>query len=130
MTNPSVVLKYWSIEKELQCRCGCGRYNYDPNFLIRLTAFRIISANPIGITSGGRCIKHNRHEGGVENSLHQCETKPATAVDGYSDNNKQLYQSACISGLFNEVEWHKTDGKDFVHIGFDPNQKGNSFKII
>ena len=120
-------------KEDMTCRCGCGRYNMDTNFLFRLLGFRVDYGKPMCINSGGRCVKHNRDEHGVEKSLHECETKPATAVDasaGTPAQNEELYKAACVSGLFNEVEWHKTDGLNFVHLGWDKRQIGNDFKII
>ena len=128
MTNPTVKIGNFTIE-ELQCRCGCKRYNYDPNYLIRLQAFRLRTGIPLSVTCGGRCKKHNKDVGGVPTSLHECETKPAAAAD-ITGNCSLIYKEACLSGLFNEVEWHKNDGKNFVHLGYDSKQKGNDFKII
>jgi len=116
-------------KEDFTCRCGCGRYNMDDNFLVRLQAFRLLHGLPLYPTSGGRCITLNVHEGGVKTSLHQCETKKATATD-VTGNCEKIYRDACICGLFNEVEWHKTDKKNFVHLGWDPNQKGTDYKII
>lgn len=82
------------------------------------------------MTSGGRCKKNNENAGGVITSLHQCETKKASAVDVTGDTCYNIFTDATLSGLFNEVEWHKTDGKNFVHLGYDPNQKGTSYKTI
>lgn len=129
MTKPVVEINNFTKE-ELTCRCGCGRYNMDNNFLIRLQAFRLKYNKPLVITCGGRCIKHNKEVKGVPTSLHQCQTKKATAVDVTGDSVQSLYQEACLSGLFNEVEWHKTDGLNFVHLGWDAKQVGNDFKII
>ena len=117
------------VKEDFMCKCGCGRFNMDENFLIRYQAFRLIHGKPLTPTSGGRCITWNKHEGGVKTSLHQCETKKATATDTTGDCAK-IYKDACACGLFNEVEWHKNDGKNFVHLGWDPNQKGTDFKII
>lgn len=129
MTNPTVKIENFSIENELSCRCGCKRYSYSDEFLIRLQAFRYKYGKSLSITSGGRCLKHNISEGGVVTSLHECQTKKASATDVTGDC-KSIYQDACLSGLFNEVEWHKNDGKNFVHLGWDSKQKGTDFKII
>ena len=127
MTKPMVVIENFDIQTELQCRCGCRRFNYDPEFLIRLQAFRYMYGKEMVVTGGGRCIAHNRAEGGVENSLHQCETKKATAVDVTTGICEHLYKHACASGLFNEIIWYKN--KNFVHLGLDRNQQGNYFVI-
>ena len=132
----AIVLSTTLITKEeMTCRCGCGRYNMDTNFLFRLLGFRVDFGKPLAYSCGGRCIKHNHDVKGVATSLHECETKPATAADasaGTPAQNLELYKAACISGLFNEVELHtpKGDGQNFVHLGWDKKQTGNDFKII
>ena len=114
-------------ENELKCKCGCGSFNIDNEFLIRLQAFRYLLKQGMTPTSCCRCIKHNKNVDGVETSLHQCETKPATAVDFYCSNMNKAYELACKSGLFNEVIWYKS--KNFIHIGLDRKQSGNYFVI-
>ena len=126
MTKINIALKNFNKE-ELTCKCGCGRFNFDEEFLIRLQAYRYILAHPMIITSPGRCVKHNKAVGGVDTSCHQCETKPATAVDFWCTSMANAYDKACKSGLFNEVIWYKA--KNFIHLGLDRNQTGNYFKI-
>ena len=129
LNTPTVSIRHFTI-KDLTCRCGCGRYKFEDSFLVRLEAFRLSYGDPLVITCGGRCVKHNKEVGGVPTSLHQCETKPASAVDTTGADCQEIYKAACLSGLSNEVEWHKTDGKNFVHLGYDAKQKGKDFKII
>ena len=114
-------------ENELKCRCGCGRFNIDNEFLIRLQAFRYIIGRPLRVTSGCRCKKHNKNEGGVDNSCHQCETKKCTACDITCQNLDDVYNRACRSGLFNEVIYYRN--KMIIHLGLDRNQKGNFFEV-
>ena len=128
MTKPKVEIKNFDIETELMCRCGCKKYNYDDEFLIRLQAFRYILNKPLIVTGGGRCIKHNTDEGGVDTSCHQCETKKATAVDVTSDNCQEVFKQACSSKLFNEVIYYEK--KNFVHLALDKKQIGDYFKIV
>lgn len=128
MTQITVPIKNFTKE-ELTCRCGCGRYNYDTEFLIRLQAFRYMLNIGLTVTGPGRCKKHNASPavGGAANSLHICEGKAATAADVTNSNCENIYKKACASGLFNEVIWYKK--KNFVHLGLDRNQKGNFFQI-
>lgn len=114
-------------KEELQCRCGCGRFNVDNEFLIRGQAFRYMLGLTMNVTSCGRCKKHNKEVGGVDTSCHQCETKSATAMDFFCNNMQKAYDLACKCGLFNEVIWYQK--KHFIHIGLDRNQKGNYFNI-
>lgn len=127
MTHPTVTIENFDKETELQCRCGCNRYNYSTEYLIRLQAFRYLIGKALTVTSGGRCVQHNRNEGGVNTSLHECETKPACAADVTNSNCEEIYNLACSCGLFNEVIWYKS--QNFVHLGLDKNQSGNYFHI-
>ena len=125
MTKPTVKIENFDIETELQCRCGCGKFNYDDSFLIRLQAFRYLIDEKLTVTSGCRCINHNKKVGGVDTSLHQCEIKKAAAIDVTNSNCQNIYTKACNSGLFNEVIFYKK--KNIVHLGWDKNQSGNYF---
>jgi hypothetical protein len=128
MSNIYDKIKHF-VQSNFTCRCGCGRTNMDENFLLKLEHFRTdIFKQPIGINRGGSCIKHNKKIGGVKNSLHINEGKKATASDCTASDLLKLYTTACASGLFNEIEYHKT--LKIVHIGCDPNQKGNWFRIL
>lgn len=112
-------------EDELKCRCGCGRLNYDNEFLIRVQAYRYMLKRPMTVTSGGRCVKHNKAVNGEPRSCHECETKKATALDFFCTDLKQAYFLATGSGLFNEVIHYI--GKGFIHLGLDRKQKDNYF---
>ena len=124
--KPTVFIENFSFD-ELKCRCGCGRYNVDTEFLIRAQAFRYMLGLAMTVTSCGRCIKHNKAVGGESTSCHICEGKAATAMDFYCTNMKKAYELACSSGLFNEVIWYSK--KHFIHLGLDRKQKGNYFII-
>ncbi len=50
--------QYFS-EDELQCRCGCGKADMDPNFMKKLIALREYLDFPLLITSAYRCPQHN-----------------------------------------------------------------------
>lgn len=125
MTKPKVTIENFDIETELTCRCGCKRYNYDDEFLIRVQAYRYMLKKGMTVTSGGRCYQHNLDEGGEPTSCHECETKKATALDFTCDTMAAAYNLACKSGLFNEVIWYTK--KNIIHLGLDRNQKGNYF---
>ena len=56
-------------ENELKCKCGCGSFNIDNEFLIRLQAFRYMLKQGMIPTSCCRCEKHNKAVGGVAYSL-------------------------------------------------------------
>ena len=46
-------------EKELRCKCGCGRSDMDVSFLARLETLRHEINKPIILTSAYRCPKYN-----------------------------------------------------------------------
>jgi len=129
MFNGGAISSYFSTN-ELKCKCGCGSFNYSKRFLNALSAFRCILKRPVIVTCGCRCKKHNAEVGGVPTSLHECTTKQASATDitlCRVEDVGFMYKEACNSRLFNEVIWYKA--QRFVHVGIDPNQKGNYFSI-
>ena len=125
MRHPMIEIKNFDIDNELTCRCGCKRYNYDDEFLVRVQAYRYMFGKPMTITSGGRCKQHNKDVGGEDTSCHECETKKATALDFTCNAMASAYDLACKSGLFNEVIWYTK--KNIIHLGLDRKQKGNYF---
>jgi len=60
--------KYFK-ESEFECKCGCGEL---PNIGIMavINLIRHIINEPLIITSGKRCKKHNREIGGSKHSQH------------------------------------------------------------
>lgn len=56
-------------KKEFACKC-CGLYIKNKELLFKLELLRARLNKPIIITSGTRCIKHNKEVGGVSNSQH------------------------------------------------------------
>lgn len=55
---------------EFVCKCGCGIFNLDPDFLKWLTEARRIADVPFIINSGCRCPSHNYIVGGATLSPH------------------------------------------------------------
>ena len=56
--------------EEFACQCGCGYDTPNPELIRMLQAARDLYGKPMRITSGCRCIKHNRNVGGASNSAH------------------------------------------------------------
>lgn len=56
--------------KEFACKCGCGFDNISPKLVARLQEIRDYIENPIIISSGCRCEKHNKLQGGASASAH------------------------------------------------------------
>ncbi len=60
----------WSIyndfsEAEMRCKCGCGRADMSETFMARLQRVRDAYCRPIVVTSGFRCLEHDRSVGGA-----------------------------------------------------------------
>lgn len=127
MNNPTVKIENFDIDTELRCRC-CGMYNYSDEFLVKLQAFRYGYGKPLTVTCGCRCKKHNAEVGGEPTSCHICEGKQSSAIDVTNNDLRRVYNKAVYSGLFNEVIWYTA--KNFIHLGWDKNQKGNYREII
>ena len=56
--------------KEFACKCGCGFSTVDAELLAVLRALRKHFNTSVTITSGCRCVSHNRKVGGEEGSQH------------------------------------------------------------
>ena len=56
-------------DKELACKCGCGLMP-DKESVYKLYAMRLIFGKPMIITSGARCLVHNKAVGGAKDSTH------------------------------------------------------------
>jgi zinc D-Ala-D-Ala carboxypeptidase len=47
------------LEKELRCKCGCGKSKMDVQFMSALELLRTTYGKPMIVTSGYRCPAHN-----------------------------------------------------------------------
>ena len=56
--------------KEFACRCGCGFDTVDSMTLEALESIRQHFDKPVTVTSGCRCLAHNKAVGGSEKSQH------------------------------------------------------------
>lgn len=54
---------------ELECRCGCGK-TVKPEFREMLNEARELAGVPFTVTSGMRCLEHNRRIGSRDTSTH------------------------------------------------------------
>ena len=55
---------------EFACRCQCGFDDVDLKLIMALQELRDLIGQPIHVSSGCRCEKHNRAVGGAKNSQH------------------------------------------------------------
>jgi len=68
MTNDFKLTKDFNL-KEFQCPC-CGSVKIDSELIKRLQILRDRISKPIIVTSGYRCLSHNKEVGGVNTSYH------------------------------------------------------------
>lgn len=103
-------------EWEFRCKCGCGICNVNRNFINKLQATRTIAVIPFSISSGCRCPKHNKKEGGKKNSDHlttkdiECEGADIECSRSY--DRFKIIDAAYKAG-FRRIFAHK----GFVHLG-------------
>lgn len=101
---------------EFTCRCGCGICIIDAGFLLKLQYARKLAGIAFTITSGCRCLSHNKAEGGSEESDHlTTETLACEGVDILCNNSHNRYKivNAAIIAGFKRIGLHKT----FIHLG-------------
>ena len=76
-------------KREMACKCGCDKIEYDPKLLVKLEIVRyMLGGVPIIINSGYRCVKHNKDVGGVPDSQHLKGKAADIRING---NMEELY---------------------------------------
>ena len=56
--------------EEFACKCGCGMDTVDAHLITVLEDVRTYFNKPVTVTSGNRCVAHNRLVGGENFSKH------------------------------------------------------------
>jgi len=67
---------------EFCCDCGCGFDTVDAELLDVLQALRDFFERRVTVTSGCRCVDHNRSESGVPDSQHLIGRAADIVVEG------------------------------------------------
>ena len=94
LSNEKYECKYFK-DSEFTCECGCG-LNLEKDGIKKIAdEIREHFGRPMIITSGTRCVKHNREVGGVQGSYHTTGNAidfviPGVNVKEYADFCKQL----------------------------------------
>ena len=100
---------------EFACKCGCGYDTPDPELIRMLQVARDLYGKSMIISSGCRCIKHNRNVGGAANSAHitgmAADIATPTGVDRY------LIIKALIQAGFERLGINFN--KKFIHVDID-----------
>ena len=105
-------------KKELECPC-CGYCEIDKEFIGKLETIRIQFANPMPVTSGCRCEKHNAE---VSSNSKGDHTR-GLAVDV---RLRDRYRRAELLRLALNIRYFKdiAIGKDFIHLGRGKERQG------
>ena len=107
--------KYFLIN-ETACRCHCG-FDIQPGFLRRLDELREKVGHPLVLSSGARCVAHNKAVGGAEHSRHiQGDAADITLVPLTIKQRYNLLKAALEMGLTVGVR------ADIYHIDCRPGQ--------
>lgn len=109
-------------DSETSCRCGCGM-NITRQLLIKLNEAREAAGVSFVITSGARCLAHNRNVGGTPNSSHT----RGLAVDIACSSSQARY--AILKGLFSAgfTRIGHNQAKNFFHCDIDDSLPQNVF---
>ena len=101
--------------EEFACQCGCGYDTPNPELIRMLQAARDLYGKPMIISSGCRCIKHNRTVGGATNSAHitgkAADILTPTGIDRY------LIIKALTQAGFERLGINFK--KKFIHVDID-----------
>lgn len=98
-------------KRDLACSCGCGLGNATDKLIGTLNNAQVIYGEPITISSGSRCPKHNAAVGGVPSSAHVT----GEAVDIKCETSSRRFRliSALLSAGFNRIGISFKSG--FIH---------------
>lgn len=100
---------------EFACKCGCGYDTPNPELIRMLQNARDLYGKPMHITSGCRCIKHNRNVGGAANSAHIQGMAADIATPTGTARYEIIY--ALMASGFNRIGINFK--KRFVHVDVD-----------
>jgi len=107
-------------KSEFACKCGCGFDNINVGLVNRLQVMRDIVGCPITVTSGCRCPKHNKEEGGAPESYHL----KGEAVDVVIEKGNYFLKWVCSILL---SEWsggmHFYDSGGDAHFDIGPKRR-------
>lgn len=121
-------------KKELCCRC-CGAFSMADYHLTALDNLRTAYGAALFPSSGCRCEKHNKAEGGKKTSRHECNYKKADATDlqpkfkneeHFINELFKLYETAKSMKVFKEVILYidiRNIKDSFVHVSTYPDKK-------
>ena len=103
-------------KEEFDCQCGCGNGDIviSENLVFQLECVRVHYGKSMVITSGIRCLSHNRKIGSRDTSSH---IKGLAADIGCTDmrTRLELVKKLLRDGEFERIGFHR----DFIHVDVD-----------
>ena len=99
---------------EFACRCGCATDEVELDFLYKLQVARTLAGIPFHISSGTRCVTHNKNVGGSQNSSHLI----GRAADiSYTSSSECYTIVSCLARVgFSRIGI----AENFIHVDDDP----------
>ena len=113
----NITIKHFQLS-EFDCNCGgCSHKgeDMDIDFMIKLDRARELADIPFKITSGARCVEHNKSIGGVSKSSH-CNL-PCNASDISVTDSRQRFK--IVENLIKAGFTRIGIGKNFIHCDTD-----------
>ncbi len=105
-------------QSEFTCKCGCGLNNINLNLVNVLEKIRDhFGGHAVHITSGCRCIKHNKDVGGVQGSRHVIGKASDIYIDNVSTSDLLNYcQHLVQEGTLRYTYTNNKNMNGVVHI--------------
>ena len=103
--------------EEFSCKCGCGQDTVDAALIRILEIVRAHFDSPITITSGNRCVLHNKAIGGASDSSHligkaaDFKVKNVSSIEVYNFINLHAPNDY---GLGQYSSWVHVDSRDVM----------------
>ena len=100
--------------EEFECTCGCHKVAIKLRLIAALQSLRDRVGVPITITSGYRCMEHNRKVGGVKNSRHVSGEAADIHIHGMTA--KEMYGHALAIYEFRNGGIGIYPQRKFIHV--------------
>ena len=97
--------------REFACKDGCGEHEVLPELIDVLEDVRNHFDRPVIITSGRRCVVHNKRAGGAPKSQHLLGTAADIRVQGIDPSQVYKYLDEKYRGKFGVGKY-----ASFTHI--------------
>lgn len=103
--------------EDFTCKCVCGQYRADPQFVERLDHARAIAGIPFVVSSGYRCQNHPES---LKNPSSSHIKGCAVDLSVCNDRERYLILNALIKAGFTRIGI----AKNFIHVDSDPEKSG------